>query len=118
MSKRDFTESFGEIKAMTKKIRQLNESISFADDDENPDAMGMEDEPQQPQPQDGEMKKQDPIESEVGEGNQEINAVRKICLKGMSRLADTPENPEYQALKKVFTMIDRAVDKKEEGENQ
>ena len=39
-----------------------------------------------------------------------IDQIRELTLKGMMRLCKTPEDPEYQALKKIFGMCDKSVD--------
>lgn len=129
--KKDFTRDFGEIHEMVKKMNVIRESMDydgyddsdFAYDDEEEE--GMQDAPaQEGAPQDG-MPAQKPmsdddeeIYKEVGDPGSAINAIREICLKGMVRLCNTPEDPEYDVLKKVFTMIDKANDKKKEEAQQ
>lgn len=39
-----------------------------------------------------------------------IDQIREITLKGMTKLCKTPEDAQYQALKKIFQMCDKAVD--------
>lgn len=120
--KKDFTKDFGEIQNMCSKIRTINESLAFADeyDDENEGFEGQnfpEEGAPVEQPQ-GDVKPEDAeIESELQQEDSPINMIREIALKGMVRLCKTPEDPQYEVLKKVFTMIDKANDKKNEENN-
>jgi hypothetical protein len=113
--KKDFTKDFDEIKQMTDIIhkRCLKESISFNDsycdeDDEYNDFDDKEQEPIAPRNADEE------IEAELQDDNSPINQIRGIALKGMTALYKTPEDPQYEVLKKVFSLIDKANDKKAE----
>lgn len=125
--KRDFTQDFSQIQDMCSKIRTLNESLSFADEyDENdfggemPQDGGEEMQQAPMQQQMGQPKKPEDveIENELQDENSPINMIREIALKGMVRLCKTPEDPQYDVLKKVFTMIDKANDKKNEQQVQ
>lgn len=128
--KRDFTKDFGEIQEMCSKIRTINESLAYADEyDEEPEGgfeeqnFGEEQAQQAPveQPDMQPGAEEDPedaeIQSELQEDDSPINMIREIALKGMVRLCKTPEDPQYEVLKKVFTMIDKANDKKNEENN-
>lgn len=53
-------------------------------------------------------------ESENMSAEELINDIRKKSLRAMADLADTPEDPNYETLKKIFTMLDRAVSEKNE----
>lgn len=126
--KKDFTKDFGEIQEMCSKIRTINESLAFADEyDDEPQGMEEpeygEEVPQIQAPGQGQVPGQemDPedaeIKSELQDDDSPINMIREIALKGMVRLCKTPEDPQYEVLKKVFTMIDKANDKKNEENN-
>ena len=39
-----------------------------------------------------------------------IDKIREITLSGMHKLCKEPQNPQYQALKKIFQMCDKGVD--------
>ena len=54
-----------------------------------------------------------PEDSEMG-ADELINDIRKKALKAMANLADTPEDPNYEVLKKIFMMLDKAVSEKQE----
>ena len=45
----------------------------------------------------------------------EVDQIRKITLNGMTKLADHPEDPQFQALLKIFQICNKSVDTKEEG---
>lgn len=124
--KRDFTKDFDEIKNMCSKIRTLNESLSFADEYDEDDFGGeipqngeeMTQNAMNPQMDPSKKPEDAEIESELQDENSPVNMIREIALKGMVRLCKTPEDPQYEVLKKVFTMIDKANDKKNEGTPQ
>ena len=120
--KKDFTKDFGEIQEMCSKIRTINESLAFADEyDDEPQGMVEPEYGEEMPPVQGgeqEMDSEDAeIQSELQEEDSPINMIREIALKGMVRLCKTPEDPQYEVLKKVFTMIDKANDKKNEENN-
>lgn len=54
---------------------------------------------------------QDPANAEVV---QIINKIRQIALQGISKLANNPESPLYDTLKKVWQILDKTVETKEE----
>lgn len=47
-----------------------------------------------------------------------IDQIREITLKGMTKLCKTPEDAQYQALKKIFQMCDKAVDSEAKEQQQ
>lgn len=127
--KKDFTSDFHEITEMTNKIRSINETIAFGDsyceeddkfaadnaqfemgDDE--ETVGQADLAKMQQPEEEKTDEEKAMETEGGANA--VNQIREIALKGMIALCNTPEEPLYQVLKKVFTMIDKAVDKSDE----
>lgn len=54
---------------------------------------------------------QDPANAEVVNI---INQIRQIALQGIAKLANNPESPLYDTLKKVWQIIDKTVETKEE----
>lgn len=121
MDKKNYIKDLTEIQNIAKQIRTLNESIAFDDDEmggygNEPDEemegnarlsqmrgqeMGM----QQENPEDEGMKNLD----QMGE----LDQIREITLKGMIKLCKNPEDPTYQALKKIFQMVDKGVEKEQ-----
>jgi hypothetical protein len=128
--KKDFTKDFHEITEMTNKIRsvsKLNEAISFADEYDNeqdPMGYGYEDDEcadgscdlSKVRGEEQEEVDKNPEEqmAETPEGAQILNQIREMALKGMVSLCKQPEDVRYQTLKKVFMMIDRAVETKDD----
>lgn len=131
--KKNYLEDLNEIQAMVGSIRSINEAISFADNYEDtqeapqqapePQAQDAQ-QPMNPQAEGGavpaetEQSAEDQeMASELEDDNSPINTIREIALKGMVRLCKTPEDPQYEVLKKIFTFCDKANDKKNEGTN-
>lgn len=54
---------------------------------------------------------QDPANAEVV---QIINQIRQVALQGIAKLANNPESPLYDTLKKVWQLIDKTVETKDE----
>lgn len=100
------------IKNISSKMpKTINEAINFNEDD-NMDYDMMDDELM-----DDDMDYQ---ESPVNEPSNDMGAeallsdIRKKAINGMAKLADTPEDPNYEMLKKIFLMLDKAVSEKQE----
>lgn len=102
------------IQKMSSRIpKSINEAINFNDNVayENED-MEMMDEPT-------EEPIEEPIESPVEEpqdmGADKLLAdIRKMSINGLAKLADNPDDPNYEMLKKIFLMLDKAVTEKQE----
>lgn len=45
-----------------------------------------------------------------------IDDIRKKSLKAMAQLADYPESPEYEQLKKIWQLCDKKPDQKVQGQ--
>ena len=43
-----------------------------------------------------------------------IDNIRKQALRAMASLADTPQSPEYENLKRIWQLCDKAVNEKEQ----
>ena len=139
MNKKNYLKELNEIKSIADKIKKinLNEQISFEDDEDFNDLYGNDDEqpveepvqePEVPadepaqepdQCADGECNLDKKSSEEVGmeelDKMGEVDQIRKITLNGMTKLADHPEDPQFQALLKIFQICNKAVDTKEEG---
>lgn len=127
---RDFTKDFKDIKAMTDKIRSLNESISLADsycEDEDNDFTTENPMDEPDQCTDGECDLNNVTDSDKSDeekavetqgGADAVNRIREIALKGMVALCKTPEDPIYSTLKKIFSFCDKAVTEKDEDTKQ
>ena len=136
MKNKNYLKELNEIKSIADKIKKisLNEQISFDDDEdfnnlyggeempeEDPELQARGEEPTQGQEQcvDGECNLDKKSTEEVGmeelDKMGEVDQIRKITLNGMTKLSDTPEDPQFQALLKIFQICNKAVDTKEDG---
>lgn len=93
--------------------KTINEAINF-NEAEDIDYMTMDDEIDVPT-------EEIPQETSVEDAPREdmsadalLSDIRKKSLKGMAMLADTPEDPNYEMLKKIFLMLDKGVSEKQE----
>ena len=131
MKRENYFKELDEIQGILNKIKSpslINESLVFEDDFEDQYAepeMSQEDVPQDVPQGDEEgaaqaqpMEKMDPEKEGMAELDQmgEIDKIREITLSGMHKLCQNPQDPKYQALKKIFQMCDKGVE--EEMKNQ
>jgi hypothetical protein len=139
MNKKNYLKELNEIKSIADKIKKinLNEQISFEDDEDFNDLYGNDDEQPVEEPvQEPEVPAEEPVQEpdqcadgecnldkksteEVGmeelDKMGEVDQIRKITLNGMTKLADHPEDPQFQALLKIFQICNKSVDTKEDG---
>ena len=139
MNKKNYLKELNEIKSIADKIKKinLNEQISFEDDEDFNDLYGNDNEqpveepikePEVPEEEpvqepeqcaDGECNLEKKSTEEVGmeelDKMGEVDQIRKITLNGMTKLADHPEDPQFQALLKIFQICNKSVDTKEDG---
>lgn len=103
------------IKKLSSKMpKTINEAINFNDNMayENDDMDMMDDEPME-EPIDEPMEA--PIEEPQEAGAEKLLAdIRKMSINGLAKLADNPDDPNYEMLKKIFLMLDKAVTEKQE----
>ena len=103
------------IKKISSKMpKSINEAINFNEDmaygDEDMDMM--DDEPME-EPMEEPMDA--PVEEPQGAGAEKLLAdIRKMSINGLAKLADNPDDPNYEMLKKIFLMLDKAVTEKQE----
>ena len=99
------------IKNLSSKMpKTINEAINFNDDMayEN-DGMDMIDDEPMEEPMEA------PIEEPQEAGAEKLLAdIRKMSINGLAKLADNPDDPNYEMLKKIFLMLDKAVTEKQE----
>jgi 5,10-methenyltetrahydromethanopterin hydrogenase len=114
MKKTSFKNNINAIKTITSKMpKTLNEAINFneADDMQMMDRP-MDDEMMGPEE---DMSMDDPMGDEQGSGADKLlSDIRKMSINGLAQLADTPDDPNYEMLKKIFLMLDKAVTEKQE----
>jgi len=139
MNKKNYLKELNEIKSIADKIKKINinESIRFEDDEDFKDLYtGEEEQPVEEPIQEPEVPEEEPVQEpdqcadgecnldkksteEVGmeelDKMGEVDQIRKITLNGMTKLADHPEDPQFQALLKIFQICNKSVDTKEDG---
>ena len=124
MSKKNIIlqEEIDRINKIMKNARLINEGFYLEDDDEymgpETDAYDDSDVPAEepaPAPQEGDAPKED---SAASLGSDFVNKIRAITLDGMKQLNNTPDDPKFQALLKIFNICNKAVDEKEEQPKQ
>lgn len=97
----------------SKMPKSITEAINFNDIEMEGDEMDMGMDVEMNEPVAKPMVQQD---SNMN-ANELIIDIRKKALKAMADLADTPEDTNYEVLKKIFMMLDKAVsEKQEQGE--
>lgn len=98
------------IKNISSKMpKSINEAINFNDDM----AYEGEDMEMMDEPMEEPMEK--PVEEPQEMGAEKLLAdIRKMSINGLAKLADNPDDPNYEMLKKIFLMLDKAVTEKQE----
>lgn len=144
MRKRNLLNEINETLEVFGKFSNLNEGVNFAENyngeydniDDTPEAEDVPeklaaDAPVQSSPEssvepnetsaesnvalkDAPVEKQSSEEAGLEELGSEVDQIREIALRGLVKLCRTPENPAYDALKKIFQFCDKANEKKEE----
>ena len=54
---------------------------------------------------------------EISGIEKELTQIRKIALSVINRLADQPTSPQYDTMKKIWNMVDKAIEQPQKGEN-
>lgn len=110
-------EEINRINGIIKNAKLIREGL-YLEDDELPydsDAYDDEDVPEEEPVAQEEPANEDPTSSLGGDF---VNKIRAITLDGMKQLNNTPEDPRFQALLKIFNICNKAVDEKEEQPKQ
>lgn len=118
-------EEIDRITGIMKNAKLISEGFYLEDDDDltgpetdaydDSDVPMAEPEVEQPAAPAPEEKEEDPTKSLGGDF---VNKIRAITLDGMKQLNNTPEDPRFQALLKIFNICNKAVDEKEEQQPQ
>ena len=106
MRKNSIKTNLNEIKNLSKKApKTLKEALDFEDNDiemNEPDSVSQ-------MPMDSQPEKEAKMRPE-----ELINDIRKKSLRAMAELADTPEDPNYENLKRIWQLCDKAVNEKQD----
>jgi uncharacterized protein YfkK (UPF0435 family) len=123
--KKTYINELQSIQSFINKIRTINESVLFNEEYDNFDDEMMEPEMEEMPDEEGmemgaDMNKVGTEEEGMAELDEmgAIDQIREITLKGMTKLCKTPEDAQYQALKKIFQMCDKAVDTEAKEQQQ
>ena len=116
-----------DIQKIAGQIRTINESIRFGEEfgdesnfeqDYQPEEYeGEEEEVANGQANLNNVKPEDAGLKELQDGG-ELDKIREITLRGMMQLNNTPEDPKFQALLKIFNICNKAVNDNSEAEQQ
>ena len=128
MNRNNYIKDLNEIQKLTKQIKVLSESIAFNEDEYGDYDNGQGDEEMEGQTRLSQMRQDfqggDPNEKPEDAGMRnldqsgELDQIREITLKGMIKMCKNPEDPTYQALKKIFQMVDKGVEKEQKEQQQ
>lgn len=125
MKRDSLKKNLEEIRRITSIMpKTMNEAIRFEGDDMIPgdEAEEMpESEPDvepndEPKEEHREEMLLDDAEKEPinGAGRELVDKIRKVSLQGMADLAETPDIPEYDILKKIWQLCDKNLSEKKE----
>jgi hypothetical protein len=111
MTKNTIKNNINRMKEITSRMpKTINEAINFNEGDDT-DYMSMDDDMDMPE----EMPMDEPETQSTESGAEGLLAeIRKMAINGLAKLADTPDDPNYEMLKKIFLMLDKAVTEKQE----
>ena len=99
-------------KLSSKMPKTLNEALNFNEDINDVD-MNIED--NEEQPLDVPQEEETPTVNNASEKAKKlIDDIRKMALRAMAELADTPKDPNYENLKRIWQLCDKAVNEKQE----
>jgi hypothetical protein len=107
MKKNTMKRNISAINKISKKMpKTINEAIDFNEEPYSNENLLIDDEEDMETPEvGGEEQGGNPNASE--KARQLIDDIRKMSLRAMAELADTPEDENYIMLKKVWSMTDR-----------
>ena len=112
--KRDNFSAINEIREMLGTTKKLTlESFIMPDED-----VSYTDETVAPQDNIEELPKEEKqVDSSVNISGieKELTQIRKIALSVINRLADRPTSPQYDTMKKIWNMVDKAIEQPQKG---
>lgn len=122
MSKKNIIlqEEIDRINKIMKNARLIHEGFYLEDDDDymgpETDAYDDSDVPaEEPAPAPAPEAEGAPKEDSAASlGSDFVNKIRAITLDGMKQLNNTPDDPKFQALLKIFNICNKAVDDQKE----
>lgn len=114
MKKRDNFKAIDEMRRMLSETKKLTLE-GFIMPEEEDDFYGDEEVLRQGSEQgsEGEM----PEQNKISGIEKELTQIRKIALSVINRLADQPTSPQYDTMKKIWNMVDKAIEQPQKGNN-
>ena len=98
MKRNSIKNDINDIKKISSMFpKTVNEALNFEETEEYGAEPEMEDD----------MEMEEEPQSSAMDVAAFLDDIRKKALRGMAELADNPESPEYQQLKKVWSLVDR-----------
>jgi hypothetical protein len=97
-------EEIDRINRIIKNARLISESIYMEDDEYGPRNDAYESTPPE------EEYAEEPQDDASALGSDFVDKIRAITLDGMKQLNNTPEDPRFQALLKIFNICNKAVE--------
>lgn len=119
MGKSVFKKRLDEIHKLAEKMpKTLNETIHFTENGEENPYDEEESFPEHAENDSFEETHEEPSAENMNPAGKElVDKIRKVSLQGMADLAETPNAPEYEILKKIWQTCDKAlIEKKEDKE--
>ncbi len=115
----NLNEEISRINDIMKNVRMISEGLYLEDEYGDPDDSDAFEANPEEMPED--MPAEQPAAPEEGNedptsslGGDFVNKIRAITLDGMKQLNNTPEDPRFQALLKIFNICNKAVDDQKE----
>lgn len=117
MEKNSTKKTIREIKEIQSKLpKSLNEALNF-NETENDDMMDLHhEEPQIHDEHPMNLNDDDMGNPASQKAKKLIDDIRKMSLRAMAELADTPQDKYYENLKKIWQLCDKAVNERLEDE--
>lgn len=111
MNRRDNFKAIQEMRKLLRETKNLTLEGFIMPEEDDEEYYGDEEVLKQ-QPQ-NEMPKQ----NEISGIEKELTQIRKIALSVINRLADQPTSPQYDTMKKIWNMVDKAIEQPQKGNN-
>lgn len=110
--RKDNFAAINEMKQMLGTVKKLTlESFIMPEEDTSYD----EETPEVPAEETVEQEPQ--MDNEVSGIEKELTQIRKIALSVINRLADQPTSSQYDTMKKIWNMVDKAIEQPQKGNN-
>lgn len=90
----------------------------FEGDDQYQEDSFSEGEPRNPHMDKDAMPQMEEDRNDISGIEKELTQIRKIALSVINRLADQPQSPQYDTMKKIWNMVDKAIEQPAKGNAQ